>query len=496
MLKKNQQTSLDLGDYAGLYDILIEKDNFWRRLNETVDFSFLSSEIEQNYSLDQGRPAEDPIKLFKLILLKTSYKLSDRDLIKHLRTDMQMKFFLGYVPEETDFIDPSLLSKFRRMRLKDMNLLDLLLSKTVEIALQKGVIEARNKLIQDSTHSNAMFQHISPREELIKRGKEVRKAVYAVAPQMKQSMPSKKESSGILEDVIDYSDELIHLIETEGGFENCEAVQERLNYLKEGVKETVQELEYSKDQDAKVGHKTADTSFFGYKTHMAMTPERILTAATITSGEKHDGKQLQALVNKSKEAGIQVEAIIGDGAYSEKENLEYAEKEELKLVSKLSKSVTHGNGKNKDKFEYNKDAGMYVCQAGHMAIKKIKSGSKCDKKGADSRVEVYHFDVERCKRCPFKEGCYKPGAKTKTFSVKIKSDIHIKHMDYMETKEFKELYKERYKIEAKNAELKETYGYETAKSCGLLGMTIQGASTMFLVNMKRIMKLEQEKNKK
>ena len=27
-------------------------------------------------------------------------------------------------------------------------------------------------------------------------------------------------------------------------------------------------------------------------------------------------------------------------------------------------------------FEYNKDAGMYVCRAGHMAIKKAKQGSK------------------------------------------------------------------------------------------------------------------------
>ena len=49
-----------------------------------------------------------------------------------------------------------------------------------------------------------------------------------------------------------------------------------------------------------------------------MTPERIITAATITSGEKHDGKQLQKLVEKSQANGIKVEAVIGDGAYSEK----------------------------------------------------------------------------------------------------------------------------------------------------------------------------------
>jgi hypothetical protein len=42
-----------------------------------------------------------------------------------------------------------------------------------------------------------------------------------------------------------------------------------------------------------VGHKTADSSFFGYKTHIAMNEERIITAAVITTGEKGDGKQLQ-----------------------------------------------------------------------------------------------------------------------------------------------------------------------------------------------------------
>ena len=137
MLNRTIQTSLDSSDYAGLYDILIEKENFWRQLNESIDFSFIQNEIEQNYSPTMGRPAEDPIKMFKLILLKTAYKLSDRDLIKQLRTDMQMKYFLGYAPEETKLIDPSLLSKFRHMRLKDLNLLDMMLEKTVQLALEK-----------------------------------------------------------------------------------------------------------------------------------------------------------------------------------------------------------------------------------------------------------------------------------------------------------------------------------------------------------------------
>ncbi|MER2071314.1 MAG: IS5/IS1182 family transposase, partial [Psychrobacillus sp.] len=57
---------------------------------------------------------------------------------------------------------------------------------------------------------------------------------------------------------------------------------------------------------------------------------------------------------------------------------------------------------------------------------------------------------------------------------------------------FKQLAKERYKIEAKNSELKSGHGYDTAISTGLFGMEIQGATTIFVVNLKRILKLLNE----
>lgn len=493
MLKQNNQLELNFSKHIELYDILIEGDNFWRQLNDMIDFSFVVDILKDKYSSTMGRTAEDVIRMFKYLLLKSYFKVSDRGLIARTKTDMLFKYFLGYNPEEIELIDASLLTVFRRERLidNDTNLMDKLIEKTVELALEKGLIEVKNKIIVDSTHTNAMFSHISPREELIRQAKELRKSVYKIDENMHDKMPKKRESSGILEDQIEYTKELLKVVKRDKRFTNLPAIKEQIDLLEETMMDTEYEIEYSKDQDARIGHKTADTSFFGYKTHIAMTPERIITAATITTGEKHDGKELIGLIEKSENSGIEVEAIIGDGAYSEKENLDYCSENGIKNASKLSKSVTHGNGKNKNNFEYNKDAGMYVCKAGHMAIKKIKSGSK-DK---NQQVESYLFDVEKCKHCPFKDGCYKEGAKTKTFNVKIKDDTHIAQMDYMETEEFKTLYKERYKIEAKNAELKNNYGYDKANSCGKLGITIQGATTLFLANMKRIMKLNEEKNK-
>ena len=54
---------------------------------------------------------------------------------------------------------------------------------------------------------------------------------------------------------------------------------------------------------------------------------------------------------------------------------------------------------------------------------------------------------------------------------------------------FKEKSKERYKIEAKNSELKHRHGYDVASASGLIGMEIQGAMAIFTVNLKRIIKL-------
>ena len=235
----------------------------------------------------------------------------------------------------------------------------------------EGVIEVKNKLIQDSTHTNARFQHISHREELIRQAKLLRKAVYKIDENMKDFMPKKREATGLLEDQIEYTKELLNVLKKDTRFTTLPDVKEQINMLEETMMDTEYEIEYSKDKDARVGHKTADTSFFGYKTHIAMTPERIITAATITTGEKHDGKELKSLVEKSQNNGIEVEAVIGDGAYSEINNIEYCDENDIKLASKLSKCVTHGRGENKEDFEYNKDAEMYV-KLGIWLLKKLK----------------------------------------------------------------------------------------------------------------------------
>lgn len=478
-----QEQSLVLSPYIELYSLLISKDNMLRQINELIDFSFVYEELKKNYCLDNGRNAIDPIRMFKYLLLKTIFELSDVDLVERSKYDMSFKYFLDMAPEDL-VIDPSSLTKFRKLRLKDLNLLDMLINKTVEIAIEKGIIKSRS-IIVDATHTKARYNQKSPIEILQDRSRKLRKSVYNINESMKEIFPA-KPTNDKLEDEIAYCQKLINVIEAEGGIYELPKIKEPLNLLKETVTDDLEQLRISEDQDAKIGHKSADSSFFGYKTHLAMTEERIITAAVITTGEKNDGKQLQQLIEKSKEAGMDVKTIIGDTAYSEKDNIKYTKSNNIELVAKLNPMVTQGSRKKEEEFQFNKDAGMYVCKAGHLAIRKARQGKK--NRGAN-QTDTYYFDVALCQRCPLREGCYKTGAKSKTYSVIIKSDEHTEQIAFQESDYFKGKAKERYKIEAKNSELKHRHGYDVASSSGLVSMQLQGAMAIFTVNIKRILKL-------
>ncbi len=478
-----QQQTIQFSEYSSLYNLIIPKENILRKINDLIDFSFIYDELLNKYCTTNGRIAESPVRMFKYLLLKTIYTISDVDVVERSRYDMSFKYFLDMNPED-GVIEPSSLTKFRKLRLKDTDLLNLLINKTVTIAIEKGIIRSRS-IIVDATHTLSRSNPFSAIEVLRERSKLLRKTVYQFDDEFKNQMPPKNTDND-LEKELAYCKELETCIANEPSISSIPAVKEKLNLLKETTEDTQENLILSKDADAKIGHKSADSSFFGYKTHLAMTEERIITAAVITSGEKGDGPELPKLLEISQENGIDVESIIGDAAYSGKENLKLTSEQNIKVVARLNPSITQGFRKDEDKFDYNKDADRFVCPAGHLAIRKARGGTKDI---GVNQVDTYYFDVEKCKSCTLKEGCYKEGAKTKTYSVSIKSELHQDQIAFQETEYYKEKAKHRYKIEAKNSELKNIHGYDRAISYGIANMQMQGAMAIFTVNLKRILKL-------
>lgn len=483
----NFQESLIVSPHFSLYDQLIPKDHFFRQMNELVDFNFVQEELASKYCLDNGRMAIDPIQLFKYLLLKTFNNLSDRDLVERAKFDLSFKYFLGLAPE-SDVIDPSTLTKFRTLRLKDGQLLDLLISKTVEIALEHNLIKSHD-LIIDATHTHSKYSARKPQEVLHERAKQLRKTIYQIDETIKEKFPKRNDEDD-LDKELSYCQSLIDCVEATDKLIVYPKVKEKVNLLKETIEDDLNQLHSLGNDEATIGHKSADSAFLGYKTHIAMSDERIITAAIITTGEKADGPYLESLYEKSVANGMEVETIIGDTAYSGKENIKFSRLKKMHLVAKLNPQISNGARRPEDKFEFNKDSGMYICPEGHQAIRKAKIGARNRGK---NQTMTYYFDIEKCQHCPMNDGCYKPGAKSKSYSVSILSDLHSQQNNFQNGEYFKEKSKKRYKIEAKNSELKRRHGYDIASSSGLLGMDIQAATTIFVVNMKRIMTLINEK---
>ncbi|TCN18937.1 transposase-like protein DUF772 [Mesobacillus foraminis] len=281
----NQDTFI-LSPLMPIYDLVVPKDNFLRKINELVDFAFLLEEEKSKYCLDNGRNAVPPFRMFKYLLLKNIFDLSDVDVVERSKYDMSFKYFLDMAPENP-VIDPSSLTKFRKLRLPDEGLLDLLIGKSVEIALEKGIIKSKT-IIVDATHTKARYNQKSPKEFLEEKSKNVRKAVYQVDESIKEKFPE-KPTYGKIEDELDYCNQIISIVEEEPKISEIYAVKEKLNVLKEVTEDYKENLSYSNDPDARTGHKSEDSSFFGFKTHLAMSYERIITAAVVTTGEKSDG---------------------------------------------------------------------------------------------------------------------------------------------------------------------------------------------------------------
>ncbi len=93
-------------------------------------------------------------------------------------------------PEE-EVINPSSLTKFRKLRLNDTDLLNLLINKTVSVAIEKGVIRSKS-IIVDATHTLSRTNPFSALAVLKERSKLLRKTIYSYEEGWKERMPKKE----------------------------------------------------------------------------------------------------------------------------------------------------------------------------------------------------------------------------------------------------------------------------------------------------------------
>jgi len=480
MLKDTAQIVMELSPYQGLYEEIIPQDHILRRLKDNIDFSFVNPMLRKQYCENFGRPAKEPEMMFKLLFLKKLYDLSDERLISSAQTDMAYKYFLGLSPEDK-MIDSSLLTKFRKTRITE-DILEDMLKETIQQAIQKGLVKS-GTIIVDATHTEAAVRAKSVTQVLRDLTRTLRKEIYRNEYDLSKRFPEKPSVEAELSEEIAYTYQLLEAIREGVEASSNRDIKALYNHIKELLdSDRIRQIRSKDDEDARFGHKTSTTTFFGYKTHIAMSEDRIITGLEVTDGSKTDGAQLPILLDKSKQNGILVSEIVGDMAYVSDDNLAVCKENNVELYARTNPAVAAAaNTLLEEGFSYSKDAHMMQCPAGCLATRVEKRNA-----ANGNTYLIYCFSVKKCKSCPMRESCRVGNSKSHTYSVTCVNDAHKARLEFEGSEQFSKKIQIRHRIEEKNGEMKTAHGYRRADSVGLVAMRLQAYFTAIVVNMKRI----------
>ena len=152
-MKTRSSEVILLGIFLAFYE-LVPKDHFLRKVEETIDFSFIYDLVEDSYSSDNGRPSLDPVLLVKIPLIQCFYGIrSMRQTIKDIEVNTAYRWFLGLslddkVPHFTTY------GKNYSRRFENKEVLAHIFSHVLHHVLEAGLIDP-SEIFIDGTHIKA-----------------------------------------------------------------------------------------------------------------------------------------------------------------------------------------------------------------------------------------------------------------------------------------------------------------------------------------------------
>lgn len=467
-----------LNFYSQLYN-KIPENHILKRINSAISLEFINELLKDSYCSNFGRPAKEPEMMMRILILQYLYNLSDERIIEELQVNLAYMWFIGVNP---DYImpDSSLLCKFRKMRLKETSLDDII-TEIVRQCIEKKIITQTNGIVIDCTHTEANTIKKVPERIMKHLARKIFKAMnkndYEIPDytQIEDPKEAKQVMKSYLEDVIENAD-----VCAEKEVEEAKEILESELFIEQkGIRSLI-------DKDARVGHKSKTQNFFGYKTEFCQTTDGgIITAVNVNNGAYMDGRDFVKLYEMTKKAGIDIDKFYGDKAYFRAEILKILKEENVESYIPVSACSYR---LDEELYKYNKDSDQWFCKKGNETVgkklKKRKNGDMLD----------YTFCRTKCIDCELRDKCIgKSKTKAKVLTISVNTPELYEYVQKCKTEEFLEEYKKRARIEGKNGEMKRFHGLARARGYGLRSMETQSKLTAIAVNLKRISRIVSSK---
>ncbi len=387
----------------------VPENHLLRLIDKHISFEFVREQLKDSYS-DMGRPSIDPELLLRILLIGYLYGItSERKLVEELRMHLAWRWFTGLgfdqeIPHHSTF------SKNRHGRFQESQMFEELFEQIVKQCLEVGLVRGDNLSVDGSfVEANASKESRIPRERL------------AEAAQVKQTLRQ-------------YLSEL-----------------EEQNPVEEAVHQ--QEQVSTTDPDSTYATKGGTPARLGYYDNYLVDNASCVIVGVQGTAARMSQETVAAqdmIARFAAWQGREPAAVAADATYGNGEFLQWLMERDITPYMRTRDSALRKNSPlyGPDRFTYLPESDSYLCPAGQY-LNFVGLNVR-------NRTHAYIGNRKRCGACSQKAQC--TTGQYKYLAIHIHEPARQRARELVNTPEFAAAQRQRKKVEALFAELKNQVG--------------------------------------
>jgi transposase DDE domain len=441
---------------------LVPQDHILRKIDDTIDFSFIYDLVEDKYSSDTGRPSIDPVILIKIPIIQYMFGIkSMRQTIREIEVNVAYRWFLGL-----DFFDPvphfSTFGKNYKRRFEGTDLFEQIFSNVLMQCMNKNLVDTSTVFV-DSTHVKAAANRKKAKKILV-----AKKAARFYDDQLSKEINSDREKHGKKS-----------LKDKNKDDDDVDPPSIDCSELKEKKVSTT-------DPESGWFHKGEHKEVFAYAIEAACDKHGWLLSYTVHPGNEHDSKTFPAIYEKIKK--LKPEIIVADAGYKTPAIARMLIDDGIRPIFPYKAPMTKKGFFRKYEYVYDEYYDCYICPNN-----KILKYSTTNRDG----YREYKSNPVNCSSCPYISQC----TQSKNHQKVVTRHVWQEYMDICEdirhtrgTKSIYDLRKET--IERVFGVAKENHSMRYTQQIGKEKMAMKIGLTFACLNMKKLAKILTKKSKK
>src|SRR6202163_1767684 len=387
----------------------VPETHLLRLIEKHISFAFVRERLKASYS-DTGRPSIDPELLLRILLIGYLYGVtSERKLVEELRMHLAWRWFTGLgfdqeIPHHSTF------SKNRHGRFQESKLFEELFERIVEQCMAVGLVRGKQLSVDGSfVEANAAKESRIPREQLA-------------------------EAARVHHTVRQYLREV-----------------EEQNPVEEPVQE--QDQVSTTDPDSTYATKGGTPARLGYYDNYLVDNHSCVIVGVQATAARLSQETVAAqdmLTRFAQGQGREPSSIAADATYGNGEFLQWLRDRGITLYMRTRDSALRKNnpGYGPERFTYVPESNSYRCPAGEQ-LNFVGLNVR-------NRTHAYIGSRKRCGACPQK--AQGTTGQYKYLAIHIHEPARQRARDLANTAAFAHSQRERRKVEALFAELKNQIG--------------------------------------